>query len=117
MNSKIEQTAAIDSNQVANSMLHEVIDIDRMERTFESNLSSADLFKIDCAILSSLRNTQDFSRDLLRQLESGNFETFTRPPKAFEMDEQVQQEAMMDITLPLQDMFDDFTDIVVEALS
>lgn len=117
MNSKMEQTAATDSNLIANNIVQEVIDVDRMERVFETSLSSADLFKIDCAILSSLRDTQDFSRDLLRQLESGTFETFTQPPKAFEMDELVQQEAMMDITLPLQDMFDDFTDIVVEALS
>lgn len=117
MNSKIEQAAAIDSNTVANEFVHEVIDIDRMERVFETSLSSADLFKIDCAILSSLRDTQDFSRDLLKQLESGTFETFTRPPNAFEMDQLIQQEAMMDITLPLQDMFDEFTDIVVEALS
>ena len=117
MNSKIEQAAAIDSNTVANELVNEVIDVGRMERVFKSDLSSADLFKIDSAILSSLRNTQDFSRDLLKQLESGIFETFTQPPSAFEMDQLIQQEAMMDITLPLQDMFDEFTDIVVEALS
>lgn len=117
MNSKIEQATAIDSNTIANEFMHEFADIGSMERVFDSSLSSADLFKIDCAILSSLRNTQDFSKDLLKQLESGKLETFTRPPNAFEMEQLIQQEAMMDITLPLQDMFEDFTDIVVEALS
>lgn len=115
MNSKIEHV--VDSNAIANDIMHSIMNVDRMEEMLKSDLSSADLFRIDSAILSSLRNTQDFSRDLLHQLEAGRFEAIVQPPKSFETDLQIiQQEAIMDITLPLQNMFDDMAEIVVEAL-
>ncbi len=117
MNSKLE--TAIDSNVIANGIMRDIIDVDRMEKMLECELSSSDLFRIDCAILSHLRDTRDFSRDLLEQLEVGIFETeVVKPQKSFEMDMQnIQQQAMMDITLPLQQMFDDMSGFVLEALN
>ena len=95
--------------------MHDIDDVDSMERMLDFELSSADLFKIDCAILNSLRNNSDFSRDLLHQLETGKFEMITeRPQKSFELH---KQEALMDITLPLQDLFDDLAVMVEEALT
>ncbi len=117
MNSKTENVIVTDCNTVANGILHDLNDIDKMERMLSCELSSADLFKIDCAILSSLRNTTDFSRDLLKQLESGKFETVAvKPPKSFESTmADIQQNTMIDITTPLQNMFDEMADYVTEA--
>lgn len=116
MNSKLE--TAIDSNVIANGIMHDLIDVDRMEKMLECELSSSDLFRIDCAILSHLRDTKDFSRDLLEQLEAGKFETVAvKPQKSFDFELQsIQQEAIMDITMPIQQLFDDMTGFVSEAL-
>ena len=122
MNSKTEKVMVMDCNTVANGIMRDINDIDRMERMLSSELSSEDLFRIDCAILSSLRNTTDFSRDLLKQLEEGKFETVTNEkpekPVAKSVDKQlteIQQNTMIDITMPLQNMFDEMTSIVSEA--
>lgn len=122
MNSKTEKVMVMDCNTVANGIMRDINDIDRMERMLSSELSSEDLFRIDCAILSSLRNTTDFSRDLLKQLEEGKFETVTNEkpekPIAKSVDKQlteIQQNTMIDITMPLQNMFDEMASIVSEA--
>ena len=122
MNSKTEKVMIMDCNTVANGIMRDINDIDRMERMLGSELSSEDLFRIDCAILSSLRNTTDFSRDLLKQLEEGKFETVTNEkpekPVAKSVDKQlteIQQNTMIDITMPLQNMFDEMASIVSEA--
>ena len=122
MNSKTEKVMVMDCNTVANGIVRDINDIDRMERMLSSELSSEDLFRIDCAILSSLRNTTDFSRDLLKQLEEGKFETVTNEkpekPVAKSVDKQlteIQQNTMIDITMPLQNMFDEMASIVSEA--
>ena len=73
MDSKTENVSVMDCNTVANGIMRDINDIDSMERMLSSELSSEDLLRIDCAILSSLRNTTDFSRDLLKQLEENNF--------------------------------------------
>lgn len=116
MNSKLE--TAIDNNVIANGIMRDLIDVDRMEKMLECELSSSDLFRIDCAILSHLRDTTDFSRDLLEQLEAGKFETVTlKPQKSLDFELQnIQQEAIMDITMPIQQMFDEMTVFVSEAL-
>lgn len=111
MSSRFEKVVVKDSNMLANEIMRDIIDVDKMERMLDTELSSADLFKIDCAILSSLRKTEDFSRDLLQQLEVG---MFNAPPKDVLKD--IQQEAIMDITLPLQNMFDEMATMVSEAL-
>lgn len=122
MNSKTEKVMVMDCNTVANGIMRDINDIDRMERMLSSELSSEDLFRIDCAILSSLRNTTDFSRNLLKQLEDGKFETVTNEkpekPVAKSVDKQlteIQQNTMIDITMPLQNMFDEMASIVSEA--
>ena len=122
MNSKTEKVMVMDCNTVANGIMRDINDIDRMERMLSSELSSEDLFRIDCAILSSLRNTTDFSRDLLKQLEEGKFEIVTNEkpekPVAKSVDKQlteIQQNTMIDITMPLQNMFDEMASIVSEA--
>lgn len=71
MDSKTEQVMVMDCNTIAKAFMRDITDIDAMERMLSSELSSADLFRIDSAILSSLKNTKDFSRDLLQQLEEG----------------------------------------------
>lgn len=108
----------MDSNLVANGIMQDIIDIDRIESMFSKELSSEDLFRIDCAILASLKKTEDFSRDLLQQLEKGKFETFVEAPqKTIENELKiVQQEAIADITLPLQSMFDEMADYVVDYI-
>lgn len=117
MESKTENVMVMDCNTVANGIMRDITDIDAMERMLSSELSSEDLFKIDCAILSSLRNTADFSRDLLRQLEEGRFETVAvKPKKSLDSElAEIQRETMVDITLPLQNMFDDMINYVSEA--
>ncbi len=122
MNSKTEKVMVMDCNTVANGIMRDINDIDKMERMLSSELSSEDLFRIDCAILSSLRNTTDFSRNLLKQLEEGKFETVTNEkpekPVAKSVDKQlteIQQNTMIDITMPLQNMFDEMASIVSEA--
>ena len=124
MNSKTEKVMVMDCNTVANGIMRDINDIDRMERMLSSELSSEDLFRIDCAILSSLRNTTDFSRNLLKQLEEGKFETVTNEkpekPVAKSVDKQlteIQQNTMIDITMPLQNMFDEMASIVSEAFA
>ena len=118
MNSKTDNVMVTDCNTIANGILKDINDIDKMERMLSSELSSADLFKIDCAILSSLRNTSDFSRDLLEQLESGKFESIAvKPPKRSFEDtvSNIQQEAIINITKPLEKMFDEMAGFVSEA--
>ena len=112
----------MDSNTVANGIMRDINDIDRMEKMLSSELSSEELFRIDCAILSSLRNTTDFSRDLLKQLEEGSLEAMqkheTEKTIAKSIDKQIaeiQQNTMIDITMPLQNMFDEMVTYVSEA--
>lgn len=114
---KTQNVEGIDSNVVANGVMRELNDIDRMERMLGAELSSEDLFRIDSAILSSLRNTTDFSRDLLNKLETGKFETVAvKPPKSIDLElANIQHQTMADITLPLQNMFDEMADYVSEA--
>ena len=107
MSSKLENVTVIDSNAIANNIMTDIVDVERMERMLGSRLNSDDLFKIDCAILSSLRNTQDFSRELLEQLESGMFEATFEMPSSFELEP-------VDITLPLQSMFDEMAGFITE---
>jgi len=104
MSSKFKKVTVIDSNRVANEIMHDIID--GMERTPE--LSSEDLFRIDCAILSSLRKTEDFSKDLLEQLECGMFKT-EAPPEDIE-------EIPKELDIALERMFDEMANIVSEAL-
>lgn len=116
MNSKLE--AAIDSNVVANGIMHDLIDVDRMEKMLGCELSSSDLFRIDCAILSHLREIKDFSRDLLEQLETEYSKTTViQPQKSLDSEiQKIQQQTIMDITMPLEQMFDDMSNYVIEAL-
>ena len=116
MNSRLE--TAIDSTVIANGIMHDIIDVDRMEKMLEWELSSSDLFRIDCAILSHLRNSKDFSRDLLKQLEAGKLQTVAvKPQRSLDMELQnIQQEAIMDITMPIQQLFDEMSDYVSDAL-
>lgn len=118
MESKIENVMVMDCNTIANDIMRDIKDIDAMERMLSSELSSEDLFRIDSAILSSLRNTTDFSRDLLKQLEEGRFETVTvKPQKSLDSElAEIQLETMADITLPLQRMFDEMVNCVSEVL-
>lgn len=104
MSSKLKNVAVIDSNSVANNIMADIIDVERMERMMGSELSSEDLFRIDCAILSSLRKTKDFSRDLLEQLETGMIKT---PQNEL-------QNAPNDITLPMQNLFDEISNFITE---
>ena len=107
MSSKIENVTLIDSNAIANEIMHDLADVGQMESSFEMELSSEELFRLDCAILSSLRNTQDFSRDLLFQLESEFFEErMERPPKEFDdLIERFQADTMSEMAFPIQEMF------------
>jgi hypothetical protein len=118
MGSKTEHVMVMDCNTIANGIMRDITDIDAMERMLSSELSSEDLFRIDSAILSSLRNTTDFSRDLLKQLEEGRFETVTvKPQKSLDSElAEIQLETMADITLPLQRMFDEMVNCVSEVL-
>ncbi len=114
MSSKLE--TAMDSTIIANGIMQDIIDVEKMEKTLEYELNSTDLFKIDCAILSHLRETKDFSRDLLEQLEAGKFETIAvRPPKSNDF-EKIQQKAITDITVPLEQMFDEMFNYVSEYI-
>lgn len=117
MGSKTENVMVMDCNTIANGIMRDITDIDAMERMLSSELSSEDLFRIDSAILSSLRNTTDFSRDLLKQLEEGRFETVTvKSQKSLDSElAEIQRETMADITLPLQNMFDEMINYVSEA--
>ncbi len=117
MSSRLENITVLDSNSVANAIMNNIIDVESMERTLETDLSATDLFKIDCAILSSLRKTQDFSRDLLEQLETGKFKDVIQKPPKKDVIMDVQQNAMLDIIYPMQDMFDQFANIIVENLN
>ncbi len=118
MKSKIENVMVEDCNTIANGIMRDINDIDAMERMLSSELSSEELFRIDCAILSSLRNTKDFSRDLLNQLEEGKLETVAvKPHKSLDNElAKIQKETMVDITLPLQNMFDEMINYVSEAI-
>lgn len=122
MDSKTENVTVMDCNTVANGIMRDINDIDSMERMLSSELSSEYLFRIDCAILSSLRNTTDFSRDLLKQLEENNFHApiVEKNEKVVSksIDKQlaeIQENAMIDITKPLQNMFDEMASFVTEA--
>ncbi len=119
MDSKTENVMVTDCNTLANGIMRDINDIDAMERMLSSELSSVELFRIDCAILSSLRNTADFSRDLLHQLEEGRLEAIeVKQPETLDNKlAQIQQEAMADITLPLQNMFDEMIGYVSEAFN
>lgn len=110
MDSKLEKITIVDSNTIANEILNGVIDEKKVD------LNSDDLFKLDCNVLSSIKNTSDFSTDLLVKLENGKFEEITEiPPKDFVKD--IQQEAVLDILFPIQEMFDYVSNIIVENLS
>lgn len=119
MGSEIENVAFTDCNALANEIMTDIKDVERMESMLDMELSSEDLFRIDCAIMSSLRNTQDFSRDLLERLEAGLFEEIAgKPPKTPPPNilEEVQKDVISDLTLPIQDFFNEMENYVVEAL-
>ena len=75
------------------------------------------MFRIDCAILTSLRDTTDFSRDLLHQLEEGRFEkAVVATPKTLDNAlAEIQKDTIIDVTIPLQNMFDEMINYVSEA--
>lgn len=105
-----------DSTLAANEITREFIHADRMEEILKSELSSEDLFKIDSAILSSLKKTQDFSADLLKQLEIGNFEKVFEVKSIDKQLENIQRQIITDITSPLQDMFNNMADLVTAEM-
>ena len=117
MNSKTENVIVNDCNTIANGIMRDINDLDAMERMLSSELSSEDLFRIDCAILASLSDTTDFSRDLLHQLEEGRYEkAVVETPKTLDNTlAEIQRDAMIDVTLPLQNMFDEMINYVSEA--
>lgn len=122
MKSKIENVMVKDCNTVANGIMRDINDIDKMERMLSSELSSEDLFRIDSAILASLRNTTDFSRDLLHQLEQNTFEQpiakEIKTAKVLDKElANIQKQTMVDITLPLQNMFDEMANYISEAIA
>lgn len=121
MKSKTENVIVLDCNTVANGIMRDISDIDKMEKMLSSELSSEDLFRIDCAILSSLKNSTDFSRDLLQQLEQNTFEqVHSEKVVSKSLDKQlaeIQQNAIIDITTPLQSLFDEMTPFVTEAFA
>ena len=114
MKSKFEEVAIVDSSRLANEIMRDIVDVDKMERMLETDLTSEELFRIDCAILASLRSTKDFSRDLLYQLETGTFEDFSTKPQ--QSSKNIQQGVVMDITFPLQEMLCQMACFVEEAL-
>ena len=74
--------------------------------------------------LERLRNDKaDFYKrypNLLEQLENGRLREVVAKPSKSTIDEQIesiQQETIMNITLPLQDMFEEMTKIVVDAFN
>ena len=69
MNSKTENVMVMDCNTVANGIMHDINDIDKMERMLSSELSSADLFKIDCAIFQEIYYNS-LNQGSLKQLQS-----------------------------------------------
>ena len=117
MNSKTENVIVNDCNTIANGIMRDINDIDAMERMLSSELSSEDLFRIDCAILTSLRDTTDFSRDLLHQLGEGRFEkAVVATPKTLDNAlAEIQKDTIIDVTIPLQNMFDEMINYVSEA--
>ncbi len=114
----MESKTITDSTAASNIILKEIIDAERADRILKTELSSQDLFKIDSAILSSLRSTRDFSRDLLKQLENGVFESITvKAPKSIDNElQKIQCQTIVDITTPLNDMFNEMADIVTAEL-
>ena len=119
MDSKTDNVMVMDCNTVANAILRDINDIDRMERMLSSELTSEDLFRIDCAILTSLKNTKDFSRNLLHQLEEGKFEAINTKPVTKSVDDElasIQKQTMINITQPLQNMFDEMLDYIPQNL-
>ena len=92
MNSKTENVIVNDCNTIANGIMRDINDIDAMERMLSSELSSEDLFRIDCAILTSLRDTT---------LHNALAE--------------IQKDTIIDVTIPLQNMFDEMINYVSEA--
>lgn len=121
MKSKTEDVMVMDCNTVANGIMRDINDIDKMEKMLSSELSSEDLFRIDCAILSSLKNATDFSRDLLQQLEHNTVkQVHAKKAVSKSLDKQlaeIQQNAIIDITTPLQNMFDEMTPFITEAFA
>ena len=119
MGLKIENVADMDCNTIANGIMCDLADFEQAEDSISLELTSEELLRIDCAILSSLRETKDFSRDLLHSLESGFFEDISvKPPQGIENEiKDVQQEIMSELTLPLQNMFNQMEGYIVEALT
>lgn len=115
MNSKTKEVMVLDCNSTANEIMRDIIDVNRIEKMLSCDLSSEDLFRIDSAIITNLRNTTDFSRDLLHQLEAGIFEK-TKPQRTLDDElKNIQQNVIMDINIPLQKMFDEMSNLVAEA--
>jgi len=108
MNLNKENVTVLDSNSLVNGVMHDIEDVEQIEKTLETDLTSEELFRIDCAILTSLRSTKDFSRDLLFELESGKLECFSGPP-AKEFD---TNEIVMDA---LQEMFYNFAECITSV--
>ena len=118
MGSMIENVTITDSNALSNMIMHELNDVERMESMLDMELTSDELFRIDCAILSSLKETQDFSKDLLKQLESGLLEELAEIPIENPEGylEKIQMNALSGLNMPIRDMFDEIEDFVVDAL-
>ena len=114
MGSKLDQQI-MDSNALTNNVLEDIINVEKMESMLKSELSSEDLLRIDCAILTSLRETKDFSKNLLKQLETECFETMEKHSTINSEITKIQQQAIMEITQPLQNMFDEMVDFVADA--
>ncbi len=107
----------IDSTVASESIRVDIDRLQQIENDFSAELSSEDLFRIDSAILASLRSVNDFSQNLLKELEQNHFEMISAPPKTFEDEmKKVQQNVMVDLTFPLQEMFKSMEDYIVDEL-
>ncbi len=124
MEFKTAEMAAIDCAEANNILLDELnledleLDLSRIDMS----LTTQDLLMKDSSNLFMLSEVRDFSNELLEMISAPIADFAVEAPRAkvVSIDEKIgriQQEVMADIALPLNNMFDEFANIIAENIA
>lgn len=124
MKSQKTNASALDTIEISNLILDEVIDADLIDY-INKPLDTVDLVRIDNANMWMIQDTVDFSEAMLEEFGLARTEVkdlVVEPPKAkvISIEDKIgdiQKEVMADITAPLQNMFDDILVYVTKELA
>ncbi len=125
MSLKTAEMSAIDCIEANNLLINELSleDLELDLQNIDMSLTTQDLLMKDSSNIFILSEIRDFSNELLEMISAPQITDLAiEAPEAkiISIDDKIgkiQQEVMADITMPLNSMFDEFANIIVENIA